>query len=67
MGEPIATLRVRIERAQHSLVLARQAGHPYEAHLHRIHLENLIESATRSGVDVDPWLDRAVLAIREDL
>ena len=67
MGEPIATLRVRIEQAQRSLVLARQAGHPYEAHLHRRQLERLIESATRSGVDVDPWLDRTILSVREEL
>ena len=67
MGESISTLRIRIEQTQRSLVLARQAGHPYEAHLHRRHLENLIDSAAERGVDVDPWLDQEILAVHEEL
>lgn len=67
MGESITTMRVRIEETQRWLVLARQAGHPYEAHLHRRRLENLIEAAERRGVNVGPWLDHTILSAREEL
>ena len=67
MAESAVALRDRIEKTQHSLVLARQAGHPYEAHLHRRRLDGLIEAAARHGVDVDPWLDRAILSVHEEV
>ena len=67
MGQSVVAWRDRIEKTQQSLALARRAGHPYEAYLHRRRLENLIETATRHGVDVDTWLDRTILSVHEEI
>jgi len=67
MGQSVVAWRDRIEKTQQSLALARRAGHPYEAYLHRRRLEHLIETAALHDVDVEPWLDRAILSVPEEL
>jgi hypothetical protein len=57
----IGELHAQIETVQHNLGLAAQAGLPYEVTLHRARLEDLIELATRHGVDVTAWVDRSLL------
>jgi hypothetical protein len=57
----IGELHTQIETVQHNLVLAARAGLPYEAYLHRARLEDLMDMASRHGVDVTAWVDRALL------
>lgn len=57
----IGELRAQMEMTQHNLVLAETAGLPYEAHLHRARLEDLMEMAARHGIDVTAWADRSLL------
>jgi hypothetical protein len=54
-------LHAQISTAQHNLALASRAGLPYEAYLHRARLEDLIDMATRHGIDVTEWVDRSLL------
>jgi hypothetical protein len=43
------------------LAVSRAAGLPFEAYLHRAHLEDLLDTAIDQGVDVDAWVDRSAL------
>jgi hypothetical protein len=52
----IGELRVQIETAQRGLVLAEQADLPYEAHLHRARVQDLLEIAARHGIDATGWV-----------
>lgn len=52
---------VQIQTNQRNLALAEQAGLPYEAHLHRARLEDLVDMAARYGIDVTSWVDRSLL------
>jgi hypothetical protein len=54
----IGELRTQIDTVQRNLVLACEAGLPYEAHLHRARLQDLIEIAARHGIDTRTWVDR---------
>lgn len=58
----IGELRAQIETVQHHLDLAERAGLPYEAQLHRARLQDLMELATRHGIDVTEWVDRSLLS-----
>lgn len=62
MAVVIGELHTQIETVQHNLGLATQAGLPYEATLHRARLEDLVEMATRHGIDVSAWVDHSLLA-----
>ena len=58
----ISELRAQIETAQRGLVLAKQAGLSYEAHLHRARVQDLLEMAARHGIDATGWVaDRSLL------
>ena len=58
----IGELRAQIETAQRGLVLAEQADLPYEAHLHRARVHDLLEMAARHGIDATGWVaDRSLL------
>lgn len=57
----IGKLHRQIETAQRNLLLAGQAGLPYEAYLHRAHLEELLDAATHRGINVESWVDRSLL------
>ena len=58
----IDELRAQIETAQRGLVLAEQAGLPYEAHLQRARVQDLLEMAARHGIDATGWVaDRSLL------
>jgi hypothetical protein len=58
----IGELRARIETAQRGLVLTEQADLPYEVHLHRAHVHDLLEMAARHGIDATAWVaDRSPL------
>ena len=57
----VVELHTQIEAAQHNLVLATGAGLPYEAHLHRARLKDLMDSAARHGIDVTAWVDHSLL------
>lgn len=52
----IDELRAQIETAQRGLVAAEQAGLPYEAHLHRARVQDLLEMAARHGIDASGWV-----------
>jgi hypothetical protein len=57
----IGELHTKINKVQRNLRLAGEAGLPYEAYLHRSHLEELMDTAMRYGIDVRPWVDRSLL------
>jgi hypothetical protein len=57
----IGELHAQIEKARHNLVLAGRAGLPYEAHLHRARLEDLLDRASRYGIDISDRVDRSLL------
>ena len=58
----IDELRAQIETAQRGLVLAEQADLPYEAHLHRARVHDLLEMAARHGIDATGRVaDRSLL------
>lgn len=57
----IEELHTQIEAIQRELVQANRAGRPREAYLHRARLEDLIDMATRHGIDVTAWVDRSLL------
>lgn len=61
----IGELRTQIETVQHNLLLASEAGLPYEAQLHRARLQDLIDIAARHNVDVSPWVDPALATADE--
>lgn len=58
----IGELRRQIETVQHNLVLAREAGLLYEAHLHHARLQDLIDIAARHNIDTSTWVDRGLIA-----
>jgi len=64
MAAMIGELHTQIETVQHNLVLASEAGLPYEAHLHRARLLDLMDIAARHSVDVSTWVDRALITPR---
>jgi hypothetical protein len=61
-------LRTQIKTVQRNLVLAGEAGLPYEVYLHRARLEDLMETAARRGIDVATWVDgsRLPFALAEE-
>jgi hypothetical protein len=65
MGAMIGELRTQIETVQHNLLLASEAGLPYEAHLHRARLQDLMDIAARHNVDVSAWVDPALVTAEE--
>jgi hypothetical protein len=64
VSEFVATLRRGVADAQHAAVIAQEAGHPHEAYLHRVRLRELLEIASRNGIDARGWVDPTV---RRDL
>jgi hypothetical protein len=54
-------LECQVASALRMLAVSRAAGLPFEAYLHRAHLEDLIDTAIDQGVDVDAWVDRSAL------
>jgi hypothetical protein len=54
-------LRTQIKTVQRNLVLAGEAGLPYEVYLHRARLEDLMDMAARRGIDVATWVDGSQL------
>lgn len=62
MSVVIGELRRQIETVQHNLVLAREAGLLYEAHLHHARLQDLIDIAARHNIDTSTWVDRGLIA-----
>ncbi|MGH3780820.1 MAG: hypothetical protein ACRDRO_09395 [Pseudonocardiaceae bacterium] len=50
-------LRTQIKTVQRNLVLAGEAGLPYEVYLHHARLEDLLDMAARRGIDVATWVD----------
>ncbi|SDM33068.1 hypothetical protein [Allokutzneria albata] len=61
MSEFGTTLRSQVEQRFAALVVARDAGHDYEVHLHGARIRDLLEMAARHGVDTRGWVDPAVL------
>ncbi len=61
-------LRTQIKTAQRHLVLASEAGLPYEVYLHRARLEDLMDMAARRGIDVATWVagSRLPFALAEE-
>ena len=60
MSEFAAELRRGILEAQQASKDALEAGHPYEAYLHRARLADLVEVAGRHGVDTSALLEPAL-------
>ncbi|MHA6797327.1 hypothetical protein ACVGVM_27995 (plasmid) [Pseudonocardia bannensis] len=60
-GNLIAELHSQVKSVLQKLTTARAAGLPYEAYLHRVRLEDLMDAAGSCGVDVDTWVDRSQL------
>jgi hypothetical protein len=61
VADVIGELHTQIVTCQHNLALAQAAGLPYETHLHRARLEDLMDMAARHGIDVSAWIDRSML------
>lgn len=57
----IVELHAQIDVVQRNLGIAADAGLPYEAALHRARLEDLMEVASRHGIDVTSWVDSSLL------
>ncbi|MFD9894080.1 hypothetical protein ACFWY9_32425 [Amycolatopsis sp. NPDC059027] len=51
MSEFANELRRGIGEAQDATLAATEAGHPYEAYLHRVRLAELLDLAERNDVD----------------
>lgn len=67
MSQFAAELRRGITEAQEASAVAVQAGHPYEAYLHRARLADLLEVATRHAVDIEGVLEPSMRqALDED-
>jgi hypothetical protein len=64
MAVVIGELRTQIETIQQNLVLASEAGLPYEAHLHRARLQDLMNTAARHSIDVSTWVDHTLITQR---
>jgi hypothetical protein len=61
MTTVIEELRVQITATQERLAAAIEADQQYEAARHSARLEDLIDMAARHGVDVQAWVDQALL------
>ena len=59
----ITKLRSEVDVVLTRLAAARAAGLPYETYLHRAHLQDLMDTAARHGVDPDTWVDRSTLPL----
>lgn len=57
MPNVIGELHTQIVTSQHNLDLAQRADLPHEAHRHRARLADLVDIATRHGIDVTRWID----------
>lgn len=55
------TLRTEVTEALRTLAAARDAGHDYEVHLHVARLKDLLDMATRHGIDTSGWVRAAEL------
>lgn len=53
----ITELRAQIEAVQRELFAAERAGSSREVYLRRARLDDLVDIATRHGVDVTAWVD----------
>ena len=56
MSEFITTLRDRVHRVHEQLTAAREAGQDYEIDLHFARICELLELASRHGVDTTTWV-----------
>ena len=56
MSEFEAELRNKVAEAEQTLQEARQAGHDYEIHLHTARIRDLLDLATRHGIDTTGWI-----------
>ncbi|NGY64329.1 hypothetical protein G7043_35985 [Lentzea sp. NEAU-D13] len=61
MSEFEAELRNKVAEAERTLHEARQAGHDYEIHLHTARIRDLLDLATRHGIDTTGWIAAALL------
>ncbi|WP_337822258.1 hypothetical protein [Amycolatopsis sp. A1MSW2902] len=60
-------LRQSISAAQDASLAALDAGHPYEAYLHRVRLTELLDLAERHGLGAGALVEPAVrAALAED-
>jgi hypothetical protein len=61
-------LRTQIKTVHRNLVLADEAGLPYEVYLHRARLEELMDMVARRGIDVGTRVDgsRLPFALAEE-
>lgn len=57
----ITKLHGEVDAVLARLAAARAAGLPYEAYLHRAHLQDLMDTAGHHGVDPGTWVDRSAL------
>lgn len=58
----IVKLRGEVEAVLSRLARAQAAGLPYEAYLHRLRLQDLLDTAGHHGVDPGTWVDRSELS-----
>ena len=56
-------LRRQIKTVRRNLVLADEAGLPYEVYLHRARLQDLMDIAARRSIDVATWVDGSPLPV----
>ncbi|MFE0021076.1 hypothetical protein [Amycolatopsis sp. NPDC059021] len=67
MSEFANELRRGIGEAQDATLVAAEAGHPYEAYLHRARLAELLDLAERNDIDATVLVIPAVrAALAED-
>ncbi|WP_239070090.1 hypothetical protein [Amycolatopsis sp. SID8362] len=67
MSELAAEVRRGIGEAQDATLAATEAGHPYEAYLHRVRLAELLAQAARHDIDTAALVQPAVgAALAED-
>jgi len=66
MSQFAAELRRGITEAQEASAAAVQAGHPYEAYLHRARLADLLEVATRHAVDTEGLVEPSMRQALDD-
>ena len=61
MSEFETALHSQIEQSRRALTAARQVGHDYEVHPHAARIRDLLELATKHGIDTSDWVDPALL------
>ncbi|EME61676.1 hypothetical protein [Amycolatopsis decaplanina] len=61
-GQFASELRRGIGEAQDATITATEAGHPYEAYLHRVRLAELLDLAAQHDIDTGVLVSPAVLA-----